>query len=171
VTPRSSGFTVTVRPLRHDDATDLLRLNAAAAPAVFRLDCPELSRLMGISSLHLAAAQSDATLAGYVLAFSREQPYDGEEFLVLRSSVAEAFVYVDQIAIEERARGTGIGTMLYQELAARARGLGAAALCCEVNTSPPNPGSLAFHQRMGFNRIGVINTLDGRIVTLLKREL
>jgi hypothetical protein len=162
---------LTVRPLRHDDTTEVLRLNEAAAPAVFRLDFAELSRLMGISTLHLAAVQSDAIFAGYVLAFSKEQPYDGEEFLALRLSVAESFVYVDRIAIEERARGTGIGRMLYQELASCARGRGAAALCCEVNTSPPNPGSLTFHRHLGFNPIGVINTRDGRIVTLLRREL
>lgn len=77
----------------------------------------------------------------------------------------------DVLRLEERARGTGIGTMLYRELASHARGLRAAALCCEVNTSLPNPGSLAFHERMGFNRIGVIKTVDGRIITLLKREL
>jgi predicted GNAT superfamily acetyltransferase len=159
---------LTIRPLRHDDTPAVLGLNGAAAPAVFRLDLPELSRLMAISPLHLAAVQSDGTLAGYALAFSSEQPYDGEEFIALRSSMAAAFVYVDQIAIDERARGTGIGRMLYQELASRAQALGATALCCEVNTSPPNPGSLAFHQRMGFTSIGAMDTRDGRGVVLLR---
>ena len=27
-------------------------------------------------------------------------------------------------------------------------------LCCEVNLEPPNPGSLRFHQRIGFTEVG-----------------
>ena len=148
----------------------MLRLNAAAGAGVSTLDRPELLRLMGISALHMAARRSDGALAGYALAFSNEDTYDAEEFLALQSSIAEPFVYVDQVAIDEHLRRKGIGRMLYQELAARARGLGAAILCCEVNVSPPNPGSLAFHRRLGFTQAGELNTVDGRTVALLRRE-
>ena len=162
---------LTIRSLQHDDIAAVLRLNAQAVPAVFRLDHSEISRLMEISRLHLAAARPDGTLAGYALAFSWEQSYDGEEFRALQSSIASSFVYVDQIAIEERSRGTGIGRMLYEELALRARRVGASTLCCEVNTEPPNPSSLSFHRRMGFTIVGEINTRDGRTVALLRREV
>lgn len=126
---------------------------------------------MEISGHHLAAVRADGTLAGYALAFSKEQAYDGEEFLALRAAIAGSFVYVDQIAVDESARGAGIGRMLYQALASRGRDIGAAALCCEVNTWPPNPDSLAFHRSIGFTQIGEMDTHDGRTVALLMREL
>lgn len=161
---------LTVRLLERDDTVGVLRLNAAVVPAVFKLDTVELARLMAISRLHLAAVQPDGTLAGYVLAFSKEQPYDGDEFITLRSLIDGPFVYIDQIVVDERARGMGIGPKLYRELEARATGLGSTVLCCEVNTWPPNPASLAFHRRMGFVRIGEMETPDGRSVTLLSRK-
>jgi predicted GNAT superfamily acetyltransferase len=80
----------------------------AAEPAVCRLDRHELSRLMGLSLLHLAATRGADGFAGYVLAFFSGDDYDGEEFLQLRSSIHEPFVYVDEIAVESEYRGTGI---------------------------------------------------------------
>lgn len=160
----------TIRPLHYDDIADVLRLNREAAPAVFRLDRSELSRLMDISALHLAVVRPDGAMAGYALAFSKDQSYDGEEFLAFEASVADPFIYVDQIVVEERSRGTGIGRALYEALALRARRLGASALCCEVNLEPPNPRSLSFHLRIGFNVAGEISTTDGRTVALLRRE-
>jgi predicted GNAT superfamily acetyltransferase len=40
---------------------------------------------------------------------------------------------------------------MYEDLAAMA---GDRPLCCEVNLVPPNPGSLAFHERLGFAACG-----------------
>jgi predicted GNAT superfamily acetyltransferase len=115
--PQESIHMLSVRPLEHDDIAEVLRINAAAQPAVFRLDVEELARLMEISSRHLVACQRDRMIAGYVLVFSNDDPYDGEEFQVLRSRIAGPFLYIDQIAIEQRARGAGAGRMLYQSLA------------------------------------------------------
>lgn len=161
----------TLRPLRNEDASEVLRLNRAAAPAVFALDAAELSRLLALSPLHLAAVQDDSHLAGYALAFAHDHPYDGEEFLSLRPLINTPFVYVDQIVVSPDTRATGIGRMLYQALAEHARYISATALCCEVNTTPPNPASLAFHHRMGFVSIGEMETSDGRCVVLLRKDL
>jgi predicted GNAT superfamily acetyltransferase len=61
--------------------------------------------------------------------------------------------YVDRIAIGARARGQRIGEALYQAAFA---GLRRALRChrCEVNHLPPNPGSLRFHKRLGFEEVG-----------------
>jgi len=161
---------IAIRPLRPDDRADVLRINAAAGAAVFRLDPPELSRLTRISCLHLVAARADDAIAGYVLAFSSNDAYDGQEFLAFRTSIDEPFWYVDQIAVERRSRGMGIGRMLYEALESGASLRAVTAICCEVNTAPPNPDSLNFHRRLGFERIGALNTLDGRKVALLRRR-
>ena len=151
-----------------EHASDVLRINAAAGVAVCRLDARELSRLAAISPFHLIALADDGKVLGYLLAFSRDDGYDGEEFLALRSAIDEPFLYIDQVAIDSRLAGTGIGRMLYGALAQRGRELGAKVLCCEVNTSPPNPGSLAFHGHLGFRKVGALSTSDGRTVALLR---
>lgn len=160
---------VAIRHFRSGDRADVLRINAAAGAAVFQLDPPELSRLTRISSLHLVAACGGA-VAGYLLAFSSTHAYDGEEFLAFRCSTDKPFWYVDQIAVASRFRGIGVGRMLYEALTSGARRYGVAALCCEVNTTPPNPDSLVFRQRLGFKRVGALSTLDGRMVALLRRS-
>lgn len=160
-----------LRPLRHENTSEVLRLNRAAAPAVFALDASELARLLALSPLHQAAAQDDGDLAGYALAFAHDHPYDGEEFLALRSLINAPFVYVDQIVVNPDTRAAGIGRMLYQALTEQAHRLGATVLCCEVNLIPPNPASLAFHHRMGFAAIGEMETSDGRRVVLLRKDL
>jgi predicted GNAT superfamily acetyltransferase len=56
-----------------------------------------------------------------------------------------------RVVVAPEARGRGLGRRLYEDLAATA---GARPLCCEVNLVPPNPGSLAFHERLGFAACG-----------------
>lgn len=157
--------------LRPEDAESVLRLNAVATPAVVALDAVELARLMAISTLHLAITGTGGHLAGYALAFSHDQPYDGEEFLALRRVVDVPFLYVDQIVVDPDTRAAGLGRMLYDLLAERANARGASVLCCEVNLSPPNPESLAFHRRIGFTHVDDMATVDGRTVTLLRKDL
>ena len=43
---------------------------------------------------------------------------------------------------------------LYRELFDRARAAGHDRIVCEVNLDPPNPGSDAFHAKMGFAEVG-----------------
>lgn len=166
-----SGAAFRIRVLRSEDAESVLRLNAAATPAVFAFDAFELARLMAMSGLHLAVTAPEGGLVGYALAFSHDQPYDGEEFLALGRSIGVPFHYIDQIVVDPHARAAGLGRMLYERLAEHATARGANVLCCEVNLSPPNPVSLAFHQRIGFNRLDDMATVDGRTVALLRKDL
>ncbi len=46
---------------------------------------------------------------------------------------------------------SGHRTQMYDELAGIAAGR---PLCCEFNLVPPNPASLAFHDRLGFAACG-----------------
>jgi uncharacterized protein len=63
------------------------------------------------------------------------------------------FIYVDRIAIAESGRGAGIGGALYVD-AFRSYSGKTPWITCEVNLRPPNPGSLRFHERLGFHEIG-----------------
>ncbi len=161
---------IRTRPLSSTDATHVLRLNAAAGCALFPLDERELARLLSLSPAHRAALAGDGSLAGYVLAFRRDDAYDGEEFLALRAAIGRPFLYIDQVAVDARWRHTGVGRRLYADLAVHAPASGATDLCCEVNLEPPNEGSMAFHRQLGFDVVSELATQDGRRVALLRKR-
>lgn len=153
------------------DIEQVLDLNAAALPAVATLDRPELVRLMALSPEHLAIESNADSVIGYALIFTSDADYDGEEFHRLRQRLAAPFLYIDQIVIDESARGKGLGRAVYDRLAQRAQQGGMNFLACEVNTQPANPASLAFHRRLGFADLAPMATRDGREVVLLARRL
>ncbi|MFO0589207.1 MAG: GNAT family N-acetyltransferase [Polyangiaceae bacterium] len=160
-----------IRQLAASDQTDVLRINAESLPGVARLDENEIGRLLHLPNSHLAAEGADHTVLGYALAFPSDAPYDGEEFHFLKRLQPEPFLYIDQVAVGATARRAGVASALYEALATYARHRRLAAMCCEVNLEPPNPGSLAFHQDAGFHRIGQLQTADGRTVVLMIKPL
>lgn len=79
--------------------------------------------------------------------------------------------YVDRVAVAASARGQGIARRLYEDLAAAVLASGRNGLACEVNLDPPNPGSLAFHARLGFRSAGEArDPRNGKRVLYLFRE-
>ncbi len=149
----------------------MLRINAASRPAVAALDRAELARLIAAGASAQVAISEAGELIGYLLVFARGAPYDGEEFRYFSAQLRGEFLYVDQLAVEAGWQRSGAGRACYQALIAEARSRGIAQLCCEVNTNPPNPGSLKFHQRLGFTAIGNGDTLDGRSVVYLVKQI
>lgn len=75
------------------------------------------------------------------------------------------------MAVTPHARGSGVGRALYTALEQAAVQQGANVLCCEINVLPPNPESMAFHTKMGFDVIGTLTTRDGRSVELRSKIL
>ncbi len=161
----------TVRSITSEDRADILRINAASRPAVAALDHAELDRLLPLSAAHRVAVGGDGLVLAYMLVFERRCVYDGEEFRYFLSRLTEPFLYIDQIAVDpDRSRG-GVGRELYGSLVDLARSKRIKCLCCEVNTTPPNPVSMDFHRALGFSPIGNGDTLDGRRVAFLVRNV
>jgi predicted GNAT superfamily acetyltransferase len=69
--------------------------------------------------------------------------------------------------LADAARGLGLGTALYEDLFAFARAEGRQTVTCEVNLDPPNPGSLRFHRRFGFEDVDTQATKGGQVVVQL----
>jgi predicted GNAT superfamily acetyltransferase len=161
---------ISIRRLMPEDSIQVLSLNATAQPHVALLDSAELERLQALSQAHLVAEEAQVIL-GYALTFSRDDAYDGEEFVTLRTLIPQSFIYIDQIVILDSAKRAGIGRRLYGALEHAALLRGAHRLCCEVNITPPNPDSLAFHDRLDFIPVGSLATRDGRNVRLLQKRL
>ena len=142
-----------IRDISEADYDDLLRINAEGRPGVAALEKGVLVSLLSLPGCHLVAAAEDGTLLGYLIGFPCDADYDGEEFQHFRRILSIPFYYVDQIAVSERHRGRGVARELYSVLFNLGRSLGMRLTCCGVNTVPPNPVSLKFHRKLGFDQM------------------
>jgi predicted GNAT superfamily acetyltransferase len=158
------------RPIAQVDLPVLLAMNNAAVPDVNRLDEAELARLAGMSAVATVVVL-DGRPRGIMLALRPGQPYDSPNYRWFTERY-EDFLYVDRVIVAPDKRGAGLGRMLYVEVFDHAAAHGVAWVTCEVNLEPPNPGSLRFHTRLGFARVGEQYTEGGtKRVALLARPV
>ncbi|MEP0324935.1 GNAT family N-acetyltransferase [Bauldia litoralis] len=135
----------------------------------------ETSLLTPASWDSMVATAFSATVAdggaAFLIAFDQSAAYDSPNFLWFRERLPR-FVYVDRIVVAADDRGRGLARHLYEDLFAKARATGFDRVVCEVNSEPPNPGSDAFHGRMGFTEMGRAELIDrGKTVRYLVRIL
>jgi predicted GNAT superfamily acetyltransferase len=147
-------------------AKTLLALNNAHAAQLSWLEPDRLAHLFGQAFL----ARRIGNLDAFLLALDQDADYDSPNFLWFRSR-HKRFVYVDRIVVAASAQGRGYARRLYQDLFEHAVGAGHQQVFCEVNSSPPNPQSDAFHAALGFAEIGSASIPDGRTVRYLSRQL
>lgn len=158
------------RPLSENDLARVAALNTDAVPAVNDLTIAELRTLVGRCVLAVAALEDDELL-GFLLALEPGADYASENYRWF-SERSTDFLYVDRIVVDPSAHGRGIGRGLYEQAFAVAAEGERARVCCEVNTLPPNPESMAFHERLGFTEVGRQSTKGGTVeVALLERTL
>ncbi|MFO1435703.1 MAG: GNAT family N-acetyltransferase [Gammaproteobacteria bacterium] len=157
-------------PIAQSDFNEILRINSAAQPGVVPLSLPELARIRSTATV-FCALKEDGEARAYVIAYSSDCAYEGEEFLWLRKNVGEKFLYIDQIAVAVEARSAGIGSKVYEFVERFGVMNDFTSLTCEVNTEPPNLTSLQFHLHRGFSEVGKMKTRDGRGVCLLRKSL
>ncbi|AJX96691.1 acetyltransferase family protein [Burkholderia pseudomallei PB08298010] len=159
-------MTISIRPMQPDDwlATRQIYLEGiATGNATFQTEAPswEYWDTNHLQACRLVAENNGDVLGWAVLgAISSRLVYRG---------VAEVSVYV-----AERARGTGVGKALMQELVAQSQREGFWTL--QSGIFPENHGSLALHRGAGFREVGrreKIAMLAGqwRDVVLLERRI
>lgn len=160
-------------------------LNQQAVPAMGSVDVSFFQRMAAHARAFLVAEAelgpedppgSDVPrILGFLLALPPGMPYDSPNYQWFEERLSD-FVYVDRVAVATGERGRGTGRALYEALDAalgtHAPGSpGLPTLCCEVNLRPPNPGSLAFHQHLGFHVVGEQDTEQGtKRVALMVRS-
>lgn len=154
-----------LRPLVSADAPALVALNDAAHPAVPITTVDEMRALLELAGLALGL-ERDGALVGFVIAMHPGAAYASENYRWFEAR-GTGHVYVDRIVVAESERGRGLGPVLYDAVFGEARRLGHPEVTCEVNLDPPNPGSLAFHSRLGFAQIGTQATKGGSVVVAL----
>ena len=140
-----------IRAYESEDAAQVLRLNEACEPEVGPLDKAKLDALVEWASF-FRVVDDDGRVVAFLIGLTDGAPYDSPNYgwFAERHS---SFAYIDRVAIEEAQRGAGWGPALYREFEAWAREEGKPLLCAEVNTEPPNPRSLRFHDLFGFDMV------------------
>ena len=101
---------------------------------------------------------------GLLISFDQDAPYESPNFLWFKARY-DRFVYVDRVIVAPHARGQGLARAFYLDLIEKARGAGHARIVCEINLDPPNPGSVAFHDAMGFVEMGQALLENGKTVS------
>jgi len=151
------------------DHPEILGLNESGLPHVNRISADDLADFAA-QSHYFKIAREGGRLAAFLLAFSERAVYDSPNFLWFRDRYPR-FVYIERIVVAPSQRRSGIGRLLYADLE-RVASAHAPDLTCEVNLDPPNPGSLAFHERSGFCEVGRQHTDGGeKLVCLMSKDL
>lgn len=162
--------------IRHAQTADLEQISAineAGVPGVTPADVAEVSRLVDLAELAVVAVDAidETVVVGFLIVMAPGVDYESENYRWFMERGTD-FLYIDRIAIADGHRGGGIGEALYRELFRVAAEQGRAEVTCEVNTAPPNPGSMRFHERLGFTKVGELVTKGGAYeVALLARKV
>ena len=155
-----------VPPFTQDLAARLLALNNAHAQELSHKTAETFRALIDCASHVRAEPEGLALLVG----FDETCVYDNPNFHWLKRRFAR-FLYIDRVVVDNRARGRGLARALYDEVAHAAREHKRERLVCEINLDPPNPGSDAFHQKLGFRPIGQRRLASGKVVRYWEKPL
>lgn len=159
-----------IRPLGPHDVDAVRALNAANVPAVGVLDEDRLALFQRAAEACWVAVDGDEVV-GWFVGLLDGHPYQSPNYRWFAAR-HERFAYVDRIALVPAARGTGLADAVYDRFEELATAAGAPVLCAEVNTVPPNPRSLAFHRRRGFEVVAEQAPYGGsERVAMLERPL
>lgn len=155
-----------IRPCTEDDVDALVAINNSGYPAVPMATAGEMLGLLSMCSLALIAQDEEGVPLGFVMAMDPGLNYASENYVFFESRFSN-HLYIDRIVLSDESRGLGLGSTLYQHVFDRARADGRERVTCEVNLEPPNPGSLRFHRRWGFEDVDTQPTKGGQVVVQL----
>jgi predicted GNAT superfamily acetyltransferase len=144
-------------------------LNRHAAPHVNVLSEAALWGLVETSTW-VCIAELEGQPSAFLVAFDANDHYDSDNFLWFQRWHRD-FLYIDRVVVDPTGRRCGVGRAIYAELVSVMRER-YAALMCEVNVKPPNPGSLSFHQRCGFQSLcSRFNEIAQKRVLMMRKIL
>lgn len=153
-----------IRNAEEKDLVAIHTINQDNVPHVGSVDINWMKLYLD-RSFYFKVIEDKNTIAGFVIAMLPTTPYESENFLWFKKNYS-SFVYVDRIAIDKNYVGKGLGKKLYEDVE-RSMKMTSKLLTCEVNIEPPNPTSLAFHKKLGFQVLGHLDTKGGKVKVAL----
>jgi predicted GNAT superfamily acetyltransferase len=151
---------------------EVLALNERHVAVLSPMDQARLDWILERASAPFVV-EDDAGVLGFCIAMDRDAGYDGRYFGLFRERYA-SFLYLDRVAVDDRARRRGVGSLLYDACEAQALPLG--RMLCEVNVVPMNATSMAFHGSRGYVEVdrvevGPDDDPGSKVVAMLAKEL
>ena len=146
-----------IREATESDVGEIRALNEAAVPHVTTLSVGGCAQLLEAASIALVVRAEDSdSLVGFCLVLGPGLEYASVNYRWVMDRYDDA-LYLDRVVIAAEQQGRGVGRRLYSEVERRmASGWSQFPwLALEVNLDPPNPGSLAFHERLGFEALDI----------------
>lgn len=140
------------------DAEAVLALNNASVPHVNALTRETLAEIVAMSA-HYTVAEDAEGILGFVLCIAAGRAYWSDNYRWFGERYEE-FLYLDRVAVAARAQRQGVGRALYEHMHQAVRGAWP-RVALEVNLRPPNPGSVAFHEALGYSAVGVRESGNG----------
>jgi predicted GNAT superfamily acetyltransferase len=156
-----------VRDSVASDHAAVRALNNGAVPHVNALDGAAFAWLAHHAA-YFRVAEDDSGIAGFVMMIDRGTAYWSANYAWF-SARYDTFLYLDRVVVAPRTQRTGVGRLLYTDALTFARGRWP-RITLEVNLRPPNPVSVAFHERMGFREVG-IRAYDNCAVSMMELPL
>lgn len=147
-----------VRDAEGGDWGAVLALNNAAAPNVNAITMDVLERIVALAAYFRVAVDAEG-VAGFVICLPSGTSYWSENYMWFAARYP-SFLYLDRVVVAERARGRGVGALLYADMHSFAATRWP-RVTLEVNLRPANPGSVRFHERLGYERVGEREYHDG----------
>jgi predicted GNAT superfamily acetyltransferase len=156
-----------IRLAQKSDLPKVLELNEAALPHVSKVQLSDMDRFLKQADPFLVI-ESDNELAGFMIVLQSGLDYGSLNYAFFNNHY-DNFDYVDRIVIAEPFRGKSFGTALYHHLFENSD---KKYVTCEVNIKPPNPLSMAFHNKLGFNQVAEQVTENGeKSVSMLVKQM
>ena len=154
------------RPLSQNDVPSMWSINEQGLPGTGQVSEQEVSDLLKLSTLSLGTFR-DGVLLGFVLCLSPRTTYESLNYAWFNNKYDD-FIYVDRIAVLHNQRDEGIGSKLYEEVISYSQE-NSIPIAAEVNLNPPNPGSMRFHNRFGFEEVGILQHKEKSVTMLLRQ--
>jgi len=145
---------VILRPAKLSDFDRILQLNEEFVYYLNPMSKDQLSVYNSYAELNLVA-EIDGKIEAFVLVFRENTDYGFITYALLKERY-EKFIYVDRIVVSDKCQGLGVGSILYDKIMEHARNTGISLVTAEVDSDPPNPVSLRFHEKFGFKNMGSI---------------
>lgn len=157
-----------IKNVTPDDFVDVLQLNEDSLPNLSRIDTDEV-QWFADNAAYFRVLRIDGRLAGFLIGLRPGTSYASPNYRWFCDNYDD-FAYIDRVTVADWARRRGFADSLYKDFAHSQSDV--AVMTCEVNIRPPNAGSMRFHERQGFNRIGsqVIDD-GGKEVAYLEKKL
>ncbi|CAI8338466.1 MAG: Uncharacterised protein [Candidatus Poseidoniaceae archaeon] len=156
-----------LRALSFDDIEAMWTINEQGLPGTGQVSRQELRDLLTLSILPIGAFQEKEML-GFVICLPPRTTYGSLNYAWFNERF-DSFIYVDRIAVSETHRNKGVGTMLYERVVAYSHENNI-PIAAEVNVEPPNPGSMRFHHRFGFEEVGTLQHKQKSVTMLLRKR-